>query len=143
MILAMRSSKNRLGFILLLGAALFAIAGIGRLMSGRELIPWRNDLAAAQREAGTTHKPVFAYFTAQWCGPCQSLRHTTWADRAVANALQAYVPVKIDIDEHPDLAQRYAPSYIPAFVVLNGDGSVAKEQTGALSPEDFLAWLKR
>jgi thiol:disulfide interchange protein len=136
-------SRNRLGFILLLGASLLTIAGLVRLMSGRELIPWRDDLAAAQRESATTHKPVFAYFTAQWCGPCQSLRHTTWADSNVASALTTYVPVKIDIDAHPDLATRYAPSYIPAFVVLNADGSIAKSETGALSPEDFLAWLKR
>jgi thioredoxin 1 len=139
---AVRQSKNRLGFILLLGAALVAIAVLGRFMSGQERIPWRDDLAAAQRESAATHKPVFAYFTAQWCGPCQSLRHTTWADGGVANALQAYVPVKIDIDAHPDLAARYAPTYIPAFVVLNGDGTVAKSETGALSPEDFLTWLK-
>ena len=138
----MRQSRNRLGFILLLGAALVTIAGLGRFMQAREKIPWRDDFAAAQRESAATHKPVFAYFTAQWCGPCQSLRHTTWADSGVATALAAYVPVKIDIDAHPDLARQYAPSYVPVFAILNGDGSVAKEETGALSPEDFLAWLK-
>jgi thioredoxin-like negative regulator of GroEL len=137
----MRQSPNRIWFILLLGAALAAIAGLGRFMSGQERIPWRDDFAAANRESVAVHKPVFAYFTAAWCEPCQSLRHTTWADAAVAKALSAYVPVKIDIDAHPDLAARYAPSAIPTFVVLKEDGSVVKSETGALMPEEFLTWL--
>jgi thioredoxin-like negative regulator of GroEL len=137
----MRQSPNRIWFIVLLGAALAAITGLARLMSGEERIPWREDFTAAGRESITAHKPVFAYFTAAWCGPCQSLRHTTWADAGVAKALSAYVPVKIDIDAHPDLAARYAPSAIPTFVILKEDGSVAKAETGALGPDDFLAWL--
>ncbi len=118
-----------------------AMVLLGRIFSPQERIPWRDDFAAAGRESIAAHKPVFAYFTAQWCGPCQSLRHTTWADAGVAKALSGYVPVKIDIDAHPDLAARYSPSEIPTFVVLKEDGSVAKSQTGALGPDDFLAWL--
>ena len=137
----MRQSPNRIWFIVLLGAALVAIAGVGRFMSGQERIPWREDFAAANRESVAVHKPVFAFFTAAWCEPCQSLRHTTWADAAVAKALSAYVPVKIDIDVHPDLAARYAPDMIPKFVVLKEDGSVVKSETGVLMPEEFLAWL--
>jgi thioredoxin-like negative regulator of GroEL len=137
----MRQSPNRIWFILLLGAALVAIAGVGRFMSGQDRIPWRDDFAAANRESVAVHKPVFAYFTAAWCEPCQSLRHTTWADAAVAKALSAYVPVKIDIDAHPDLAARYAPDAIPTFVVLKEDGSVVKSETGVLMPEEFLTWL--
>jgi len=137
----MRQSPNRIWFIVLLGAALVAIAGLGRFMSGQDRIPWRDDFAAAGRESVAVHKPVFAYFTAAWCEPCQSLRHTTWADAGVAKALSAYVPVKIDIDAHPDLAAHYAPDAIPTFVVLKEDGSVVKSETGVLMPEEFLAWL--
>jgi thiol:disulfide interchange protein len=142
MVVAKRQSKNRLGFILLLGAALIAVAGIGRYLSGRERVPWREDFAVAQRESAATHKPVFAYFTAQWCPACQSLRYTTWADDSVAKALQSYVPVKVDVDAHRDIAMRYAPDFLPAFALLNSDGTIARAESGAMSPEEFLAWLK-
>ncbi len=99
------------------------------------------DFHAATVEAQTANKPLFLYFTATWCGPCQSLKSTTWADADVEKALSAYVPVKIDIDEHPDLARNYPSDGIPHFVIANGDGKMLREQIGAMRPEDFLSWL--
>ena len=70
------------------------------------------------------------------------LKSTTWADAEVESALRNFVPVKIDIDEHPDLARRYNPQGVPYFAVLNSAGDPNKTAVGALPPSDFLAWLK-
>jgi len=107
----------------------------------KELIPWRKDFPAAKQEAEKSDKLVFAYFTASWCGPCQRLKRTTWADAQVELALRRYVPVEIDIDEHRELAARYIGDSIPAYVILKSDGTPLKNQSGYFSPQEFLAWL--
>jgi thiol:disulfide interchange protein len=130
-------------WIILAAAGIVIVTSLMRSGGGesKELIPWRSDLASAQAEAKKSNKPLFLYFTAAWCGPCQSLKTTTWADPSVKNALSSYVPVKIDIDEHPDLAKRYPAEGIPHFVVAQADGRPLRESVGAVPPGEFVAWL--
>jgi hypothetical protein len=128
--------------IFLILCAVVALSLVMKAMRADEIIPWRTDFVAASQEARTSGKPVFAYFTATWCGPCQSLKHTTWADKGVDAALRDYVPVKIDIDREPDLARKYQVRAVPSFAVLGDDGTSVRQVEGALPPQDFLAWLK-
>jgi thiol:disulfide interchange protein len=128
--------------IFLILCAVVAIALVAKAMRADEIVPWRTDFAAASKEAQSSGKPVFAYFTATWCGPCQSLKHTTWADKNVEAALRNYVPVKIDIDREPELARKYLVRAVPTFAVLGEDGSAVRQVDGALPPADFLSWIK-
>jgi thiol:disulfide interchange protein len=130
--------------VLVVIVAASVLVTVSRGFRAEERIPWRTSFEAANAEAKQAGKPVFAYFTASWCGPCQSMKHTTWADAGVEAALRAYVPVKVDIDEHPDLAAAYRVQAVPTFVVIAADGAnPARETSGALAPADFLAWLGR
>jgi thiol:disulfide interchange protein len=140
----MREAYKPFWFILAVLGALILMVGISRFTAPREIIPWRTDFASAQKEAAATHKRIFAYFTASWCGPCQNLKSTTWADTNVELALRSFVPVEIDVDANHDLAARFVPEgVIPSFVVMNSDDSVIKSETGALPPDEFLDWLKK
>jgi protein disulfide-isomerase len=114
---------------------------LNRESTASERVPWRSDFTAAQDEATKTGKPLFLYFTAEWCWPCQSMKHTTWADADVEKALSSYVPVKIDIDAHPEIASKYPSNGIPHFVIAKSDGTMMREQVGAMPPRDFLDWL--
>ena len=113
-----------------------------------EIIPWRTDFAGAREEARRDHKPVFLYLTASWCGPCQGLKGTLWADNDVDAVLRNYVPVKVDVDQHRDVALAYLQTPrnldggIPAFRVLDDEGRITREAVGALPAEEFLRWLK-
>jgi thiol:disulfide interchange protein len=112
----------------------------------RELIPWREDYAAAQIESAKTDKPLFLYFTASWCGPCQSLKATVWADSGVAAELAKYVPLKLDVDVPANhaLAAKYGvdAAGIPFFVVLDRQGNMVRSGVGAVAPEKFLLWVQ-
>src|SRR5271166_1606115 len=66
--------------------------------SAKDLIPWRHDLSAAEREGSAAKKPLLLEFQASWCPDCQALEQQTWTKPSVASALQAYIPVSIDID---------------------------------------------
>jgi thiol:disulfide interchange protein len=130
--------------LIVLGVA--TVVGISewRAAHAKELIPWRSDLAAAQAEATAGHKPVFAYFTAKWCGPCQQMKSTTWSDNSVNDAMASYVPVKIDVDEHPDLAKRFEITAMPTYRILSpDDGTIVRGAEGRMEPEQMARWLKK
>ncbi len=123
-------------------AAVMTLVGVARWMAPKEIVPWRSDFAAARAEAATSGKPVLAYFTADWCGPCHSMKSTTWADASVEQALREYVPVKVDVDVNTRVAIQYDAQTIPMFAVLDGEGKVVKTIDGYLDPKAFLAWLE-
>jgi thiol:disulfide interchange protein len=129
-------------FVVLLVVAAVGIAS--HLREPKNLVPWRSDLAAARTEAVAQHKPLFLDFGASWCPDCRQMAASTWSDRSVADALERYVPVSIDVDAHPDLAGRYQVNSIPAvFVVDPKTGAVIKEnRLGAIPPTQFLDWLR-
>jgi len=141
--LKMNEANKPIIFIFVVFAAVAGIVGISKLREGSDRIPWRTNLSGAQSEARAQNKPVFAYFTATWCGPCQSMKKTTWSDKKVEEALSAYVPVKLDVDENTQLAMQYKASSIPLFVVMDDQGNVKASTSGALGPSEFLAWLNQ
>src|SRR5436305_13968472 len=111
-------------------AVVMAFSCFSQQQSGNDKIPWRKDLAAAQKEAATAHKPVLAYFTATWCGPCQEMHHTTWADAKVEAALRNFVPVKLDIDENSKIAADYQITAVPSYLVLDDQGRAVRRGEG-------------
>jgi thiol-disulfide isomerase/thioredoxin len=128
-------------FVLLLIVAAGGV--VSHLHQPKNLVPWRSDLVAARNEAMSENKPLFLDFGASWCPDCQALAATTWSNRAVADALGAYIPVSIDVDAHPDLAGQFDVKAIPAlFVVDPKTGAILKlRREGVRSPSDLLRWL--
>lgn len=112
-----------------------------KLVVQRDRVAWRYDFAAAMEESKRIHKPALLYFTATWCEPCQRMRGATWSDSDVASKLDAYVPVKIDIDRDPAIAMRYGVDPIPAFFVLDNDGKPIKYGDGFMDAATFSNWL--
>ena len=77
---------------------------------------------------------VLVDFFATWCGPCKML---TPVLESVANKLDGKVKiVKVDVDESPDLAQRYGIMSVPTMILFKKG-----QQTAAFSgymPEAML-----
>jgi thiol:disulfide interchange protein len=137
-------------------AGLAAIYTVDRWVQPKERVPWMVDYPQALAEAQRQHKPLFLYFTASWCGPCQQMRHSTWANADVAKALGAYVPVELDIDQPSSrpLIQRYlelpasagmttGPLAVPDFVIVGLDGHIQRASVGAMDAPTFLNWIAR
>ena len=67
--------------------------------------------------------PVLVDFFATWCGPCKMMAPVL--DR-VALAKQGKAAVyKVDVDQEPELAQRFGVMSVPTLIVSSGESSVS------------------
>lgn len=83
--------------------------------------------------------PVLVDFWAEWCGPCRMAAPELHA-LAEEMAGRALV-LKVNIDTHPELANRYRVQSIPNFVVLKNGKTVG--QYAGLSPRsEMRRWLE-
>lgn len=81
---------------------------------------------------------VVVDFTATWCGPCKMLAPVL-EELATAHA-DRLVVVKVDVDQHPDLAKRFAISSIPALHRFQG-GKAVDSRVGFQPKERLVEWL--
>jgi thioredoxin 1 len=57
------------------------------------------------------------YFTATWCPPCKKIAPSF---EKMSNEFAKTTFVKIDIDDHRDLAEEYGISAVPTFKAVDG-----------------------
>ena len=71
---------------------------------------------------------VLIDFYATWCGPCAE-QGQVLQNLAPFAAEQNASIIKIDVDQHRDLARMFKVSTLPTIVVING-GKIVERQTG-------------
>ena len=106
---------------------------------------WEHDLAAGLNDAGDSGKPVFAFFTADWCPPCRKLKQGVLHDREVMDGLnENYVLVKVDLtDRHgpnAGLAQQFRVTGIPTVILIDSESGEYDRFTGGGSAME--AWIR-
>ncbi len=109
--------------------------------SGKEVISWREDYTTAKAEAAAGNKPMLVYFTAPWFGPCDYMKRTTWASNDVKQSLANYVPVKLNVDNNEEFAKLFGIDTIPHVFIVQPGGQVTRDYSGAMTPEEFVAWI--
>lgn len=105
-------------------------------------IAWTSSLDAAQKTAVQQKKIVLVDFMAEWCGPCKQMLATTYKDKTVvARAGKQFVPVLIDVDQQPRLAEKYNVEAIPTVIFLDGNGKVLHRSMGYHDTKAFLKMM--
>ena len=82
-------------------------------------------------------KAVMLNFWASWCGPCRMV--SPLIDQ-IAEETEGIRVGKVNVDEQPELAAKFAVMSIPTLIVFRG-GKIAKRAMGAMPKQKLLELL--
>jgi thioredoxin 1 len=92
-----------------------------------------------EREVLQAEGLVLVDFWAAWCPPCRRLAPVI---DALATEYEGRLAVtKVDIDENPQLAQRYGIQSIPTLILFR-DGRAVDKRLGALPKEELKTFVE-
>ncbi|MBP5251910.1 MAG: thioredoxin [Treponema sp.] len=82
--------------------------------------------------------PVAVDFWAPWCGPCKMMSPVL---EEIASEADGKVKVcKVNVDENPELAQKYDIMSIPNFILFK-NGQAVSQKIGACDKEELSAFV--
>ena len=81
-------------------------------------------------------KKAVVDFYANWCGPCKMFAPIF---EEVSNEIDMNF-IKLDTDEHSDIARGYGVMSIPTIILFE-NGNEVKRHTGFMSKEEFIKFL--
>ena len=81
---------------------------------------WNEDAFAAAR---SQDKPVLLTLGATWCHWCHVMDQEAYSDPRVIDLVNSrFIPVRVDVDQRPDISLRYNQGTYPSVVFLTADG---------------------
>ena len=83
-------------------------------------------------------KPVLLDFWAEWCGPCKMI--APLLDEAADEYAEKLNIVKLNIDDNPNIPQKFGIRSIPTLMLFK-DGAVHAQKLGAMSKSQLNEFL--
>jgi thiol-disulfide isomerase/thioredoxin len=126
-----------------LGAPLAAEAAPDPSAQKPEIAWFAGDVDAAFAQARSDRKPLFLYWGATWCPPCNQVRATLFARRDFIERSSQFIPVYLDGDQPnaQKLADRFRVRGYPTMILFAPDGSEITRLPGEIDPQQYLQAL--
>lgn len=107
-------------------------------------IAWyQGDVDAAFAAAKTADKPVFLYWGAVWCPPCNQVKATIFNRQDFIERSRFFVPVYIDGDSPSAqrLGARFKVSGYPTMILFKADGREITRLPGEVDADQYMRVL--
>jgi len=111
-------------------------------------IAWKHasndaEVDAAFALAKSESKPVFVYWGAKWCPPCNQVKATLFNRQDFIERSRAFVPVYVDGDSPgaQKLGARFKVSGYPTMVLFNPQGTEMTRLPGEVEPQRYTEVL--
>jgi thiol:disulfide interchange protein DsbD len=134
--------------VALMTVGLFGASNYLLTPKGDIQLAWMHDEPAAVADARAAGRPMLIDFAADWCLPCKELDVKTFSDRRVAEIMNTFTLLKVDLsreDEDPklgDLKRKYGADTLPAVRIVSPSGAIVAKTDEFLPPERFLPLLE-
>jgi len=108
-------------------------------------ISWLSDWRQARDTAQDQQRLVLLHFYSDNCPPCRRLETHVFNRPEVIRAVgSGYIPVKINVDQHPELAKFYRVQQWPTDVIVAPNGrEVSRSTPSPQDPNQYIALLDK
>jgi thioredoxin-related protein len=107
-------------------------------------IEWqKGDVDAAFAAAKAANKPVFLYWGAVWCPPCNQVKATIFNRQDFVDRSRFFVPVYLDGDTKSaqKLGARFKVSGYPTMILFKPDGTEITRLPGEVDADQYMRVL--
>ncbi len=103
------------------------------------------DVDRAFADAKAKNQPVFLFWTAEWCPPCNQVKSTIFTRPEFIEKSRSFVPVHVDADSASGqiLGERFNVRGYPTMVLLSGSGQELTRLAGSVDAAKYLQLLER
>jgi len=91
-----------------------------------------------EKDVLRSDKAALVDFWAEWCGPCKMI--APLLDEAASDYADRMSVVKLNVDENPNIAQKFGIRSIPTLILFK-DGAVQAQKLGAMSKSQLTEFL--
>jgi len=105
-------------------------------------INWNEWSKEVFERAKNENKLILLSLSGVWCHWCHVMDETTYSDEEIIKIInENFIPIRVDVDERPDISERYNFGGFPTFAFLTPEAEVITGGT-YVPPEQFKEILK-